>query len=105
MEIPHEFYETLPRILRQKLHRQAAEYLTRHTDWERRLIPVLHHWTHGGMPMRAIQIVNDAAEKAEAANDTERAIELYASALGIIPSEKSWQTQLERLQSRSKAVT
>lgn len=98
-------YETLPRILRQKLHRLAAEYLTKHTDWERSLIQVAHHWMNGGMPMRGIQIVNDAAENAEASGSIERAIELYLNALEIFPSEKSWQTQLERLREHSNRVT
>jgi class 3 adenylate cyclase len=96
-------YESLPRILRQKLHRSVAEYLTRQADWERHPLIVAHHWGSGGMPTRAIQIVSDAAEKAELNQEVDYAIELYTSAIELFPLEKSWQTQLERLQNLPKS--
>ncbi len=90
-------YESLPRLLRQKLHRTAAEYWSKQAA--ARPLMVAHHWLHGGMPLRAIETINDAAEAAEAKHDSNGAIELYTAALEILPNEKSWQTQLERLTS------
>ena len=49
------------------------------------------------MPLRAIETINAAAEAAEARQDHAGAIELYTAALEILPSEKSWQIQVERL--------
>lgn len=91
-------YESLPRIMRQKLHRAAAEYWMTQADWERQPMMVAHHWANGGMPTRAIQIITSAAEQAERSHDVELAIELYTQALEIFPTETSWQEQLRRLQ-------
>lgn len=92
----HAVYESLPRLIRQKLHRTAAEYWSRQPGG--RPLLVAHHWLRGGMPLRAIETIDTAAEAAEAEKKTDAAIELYTAALEILPSEKSWRTQIERLQ-------
>jgi hypothetical protein len=89
-------YESLARLVRQKLHRTAAEYWAKQPF--ARPLRVAHHWLNGGMPLRAIETINQAAEAAEAKHDNAGAIELYTAALEILPSEKSWRTQIERLQ-------
>jgi class 3 adenylate cyclase len=93
-------YESMPRLVRQKLHRTAAEYWSRQAA---RPLVVAHHWLNGGMPLRAIETINAAAEAAESKHDTAGAIELYSAALDILPSEKSWQTQIERLTAANRA--
>lgn len=96
----HAIYESLPRLARQKLHRTAAEYLSRQPQG--RPLRVAHHWLRGGMPMRAIEAIDSAASQAEAAHDTAGAIELYMAGLEILPAEKSWLAQIERLNANAE---
>jgi predicted ATPase len=90
-------YESLPFMQRVKLHRAAAEYLGRQSDWELHPLIIAHHWVAAKNPMRAVEIVTTAAESAERRGDIEHAIELYTHALDMFPHEKDLQTQRERL--------
>lgn len=94
-------YETMPRLLRQKLHAAAADYLLNQPDWERQPLNVAHHWLRSGKVTRVLEFVTQAGEKAEQAGNIEQAIELFAYAQQINPSDKMLQTRLEQLRSES----
>jgi class 3 adenylate cyclase len=90
-------YETLNRLQRQKLHRAAAEFWTSQDDSDRNLLVVAYHQSRGGMVMRAIGLICDAADQAEQNQEIDRAIDLYTHALEIFPNDESLRVQLERL--------
>lgn len=90
-------YDTLPRALRQKLHRTAADYLTQQPDWEREPLLVAHHWIRGGRLTRALELFTTLAEKAESEHELEQALEFCNHALELNPSDRDLQQQLERL--------
>lgn len=90
-------YESLNRLQRQKLHRAAADLLTKQGDSDRTVLKIAYHLVKGGMPMRGIEIVFSAADRAEQNQQIDRAIELYTHALDIFPHDESVRAQLERL--------
>jgi class 3 adenylate cyclase/RecA/RadA recombinase len=90
-------YDTLSRMQRQKIHRQAAEYLSKQPDSQRHTLEIASHYVRGGLPPRAMEIVTTAAERAEADGKIEQAIELYTNALELFPQEQNVQSQLDRL--------
>lgn len=91
-------YEMMPRLVRQKLHSAAADYLTQQPNWQQQPLTVAHHWLRGGKPTRAIELVTMMAEETERRGDFEQAVELYTYAQQINPSDKSLQLALDRLQ-------
>lgn len=91
-------YEKLSRYERQKLHRVIAEYwLSQEADQDRNLLMIAHHLVKAGSIMRAMEIIQMAATKAEENKDIERALELYARAQELLPNDESIKQNLERL--------
>lgn len=93
-------YTSLNRFQRQKLHRNAADYWTKQGNTDKNIILIAHHYVKGGVPMRAIELIAEAAGKAEAADDIEGAIELYTRAQAIFPLDESLRFQVQRLQAK-----
>jgi adenylate cyclase len=93
-------YESLNRLQRQKLHRAAADFLTQQGDLDRNVLKIAYHLVRGGTPLRAIELISQAAEEAEQQQQIDRAIELYTHACEMFPHDDSVRGQLERLQER-----
>jgi adenylate cyclase len=91
-------YESLNRLQRQKLHRAAAEFLTRQGDLDRNVIRIAYHLVRGGTPLRGIELISQAADEAEQKQQIDRALELYAHACELFPHDESVRVQFERLQ-------
>ncbi|MBN2306055.1 MAG: AAA family ATPase [Anaerolineae bacterium] len=91
-------YESLNRLQRLKLHRAAAAFWERQDTSDRAVLRMSYHFIKGGMPMRGIELVFGAADKAEQSGQIDRAIELYTHALDILPHDESIRVRLERLQ-------
>jgi predicted ATPase len=91
-------YESLSRLQRQRLHRDAADFLADHGDPDRVALKVAYHLVKGGLPLRGIELVSQAADRAEQNQQLDRAIELYTHARDIFPHDESVRAQLERLQ-------
>ncbi len=90
-------YESLNRLQRQKLHRLAADFLTKQADTDRYILKIVYHLVKGGSPMRGIEIVSEAAVVAEQEQRFDRAIELYTHACEIFPHDESMRVELNRL--------
>jgi predicted ATPase len=93
-------YESLNRMQRQKLHRAAADFLMNQEEDDRNLLKIAYHLVKGGMPTRGIELVLDAADRAERNDQIDRAIELCAHAQGIFPLDESVRAQLKRLEAQ-----
>jgi class 3 adenylate cyclase len=91
-------YESLNRLQRQKLHRAAADLLRGQKESDRFLLKVVYHLVKGGLPMRGIEMISQAADQAEQDRQLDRAIELYTHAREIFPHDESVRVQLERLE-------
>lgn len=91
-------YESLNRLQRQKMHRQAADFWQQQAISDRNVLSIAYHLVRGGMPMRGIELVSQAADKAEANGEIDRAIALTMHARQIMPHDDSIRVRLERLQ-------
>lgn len=90
-------YESLSRAQRLKFHRVAVAYWREHRELSFQPLALSYHLTKIGLLPEAVEVITAAAEDAERAGNVERAIELYARALEILPEERSISAQLERL--------
>lgn len=93
-------YESLNRFARQKYHRAAADFWLGTADAPQKLLSIAFHQSRGGLPMRAMELIVNAAGEAEARNDIEEAIDLYTAAKDIFPSDTTLDTQIARLQEK-----
>ncbi|MFQ3567565.1 MAG: adenylate/guanylate cyclase domain-containing protein [Aggregatilineales bacterium] len=90
-------YETLARSQRLKLHQAAADYWQRQPVSNARCYMLAYHLHRCGLTERAVEVVKEAAEAAEAQHDLDGAIDLYAQALNLFPGEQNIRTQIARL--------
>lgn len=96
-------YESLSRMARLKLHRLAADYWSAQEgdDTDQQVLRIAYHLVRAGMPMRGIERITAAADRAEAANQINRAIELFTHALELFPHDESLRLRLEKLRQRA----
>jgi hypothetical protein len=90
-------YESLNRIQRQKLHRAAADYWSKHPQADHYLGVTAYHLLKSGSPLHAQEILMTAAEQAEQNGDISRAIGLYTEALGLFPTDDKLRAEQQRL--------
>lgn len=91
-------YDSMPRSERLKLHRAAANfYLRPEADVP---LAAAHHLTRCGLLPRAVEVVLNAAEAAEARKDYESALEDYQFVAGLLPDDRDVLTRLVRVRDR-----
>jgi predicted ATPase len=90
-------YESLNRIQRQKLHRAAADYWSKHPQADHYLGVTAYHLLKSGSPLHAQEILTTAAEQAEQNGDISLAIGLYTEALGLFPTDDKLRAEQQRL--------
>jgi hypothetical protein len=91
-------YESLSRLQRQEYHRSAAEFWAEQPESDRQLLARTYHLSRGGLPLRAMELICDAANEAEQNHQLGRALDLYLHAHEIFPRDESVRAQLARLQ-------
>ena len=90
-------YESLSRMQRQRYHGSAADYFLRRDDAGDYFFVILKHMVAAGKLMRALEMVEKAAQTAEEAGDYETALEFLDQALSLFPNDRSIQTAITRL--------
>jgi adenylate cyclase len=98
-------YESLTRLQRQTLHGRAADYYQRRDDAGTYFMVILQHMVKGAKMMRALELVEKAAEAAEADGDLDAAITFFDQALALFPNDRSLQTAITRLVRKAAALT
>ncbi|HYO89208.1 MAG TPA: adenylate/guanylate cyclase domain-containing protein [Candidatus Limnocylindrales bacterium] len=88
-------YDSMPRAERLKLHRAAADFYMRPVVDAP--IAAAYHLAHCGLLPRAVEIVLNAAEEAEARKDYEGALEDYQFAAGLLPDDRDVLASLVRV--------
>lgn len=88
-------YDSMPRAERLKLHRAAANFYLR-PEAEAPLAAA-YHLTRCGLLPRAVEVVLNAAEAAEARKDYESALEDYQFAAGLLPDDRDVLAKLVRV--------
>jgi class 3 adenylate cyclase len=88
-------YDSMPRAERLKLHRAAADFFLRpEAD---AVLSAAYHLARCGLLPRAVEIVLDHAEAAEARKDYESALEDYQYAAGLLPDDRDVLNRLLRV--------
>jgi class 3 adenylate cyclase/tetratricopeptide (TPR) repeat protein len=90
-------YETLARAQRLKLHQAAADYWQHQPTSNAQCYMLAYHFHRCGLTEQALEVVRKAAEAAEARQDLDDAIDLYAQVLSLFPEEQNLRAQMERL--------
>ncbi len=88
-------YDSMPRAERLKLHRAAADFYLRPAI--EAPLAAAYHLAHCGLLPRAVEVVLNAAEAAEARKDYESALEDYQYAAELLPDNRDVLTKLVRV--------
>ena len=95
--VQQTLYESLTRMQRHKLHGNAAKYFQKQADTDQHFFVIVDHLVKSGKVTRALEMIERAAEDAEADGDFEKSLSFYDHALALFPHDASLARERARL--------